>query len=229
MKLPTLNVDVAVNTKTMQKGIAEANKQLEKVGKKGLSFAGGFGGKLGSLAELGGGLGMGAIGAGGIALAAMAPFKAAAFVTDAFTESIRHGEEAMKSFAEGKGLTGGLDLGTASRLAAGAQMDKANQMSTGGIWDTFIGSMMNEQGQVGGIAGAIKDWGQASLEGAKFLASVFGSILGGESNAQTITDRADQAISRSVGGAQAYMTQSEIDRIGRDNEKRLKAEREQNT
>lgn len=228
MKLPTLNIDVAVNTKTMKKGIAEANKQVQQIGSKGLSLAGGGLGKIGSLTSLGGGFGTGAIAVGGIAAAIIAPFKAAAFVTDSFTESIRRGEDAMKSFAEGKGLTGGLDLGTASRLAAGAEMDKANQMSRGGLWDTFIGSMMNEQGQVGGVAGLVKDWAQAAGEGAKFLASVAGGILGGFDN-QEIIDRADQAISRSVGGAQAYMTQSEIDRAARYDEKLLKANREQNT
>lgn len=227
MKLPTLNVDVAVNTKTMQKGIAEANKNLEKVGKKGLSFAGGGFGKLGSLAELGGGLGMGAIGVGGIALAIAAPFKAASLIVDSFAESTKRGEDAMKAFAEGKSL-GGLDLGTASRLAAGAEAERANQMATGGLWDTFIGSMMNEQGQVGGLAGIVKDWAQATAEGTKWLTAFAGGVLGGMQDGYA-AERADMAISRSIGGAQSYMTPEQINAADRQAEKYRKAQREQNT
>lgn len=227
MKLPTLNVDVAVNTKTMQKGIAEANKNLEKVGKKGLSFAGGGFGKLGSLAELGGGFGMGAIGVGGIGLSIAAPFKAAALIVDSFAESTKRGEEALKAFAEGKGL-GGLDIGTASRLAAGAQAEKANQMATGGLFDTFIGSMMNEQGQVGGLAGVVKDWAQATAEGTKWLTAFAGGVLGGLQDGYA-AERADMAISRSVAGAQSYMTPEQIDAADRQAEKYRKAQREQNT
>lgn len=227
MKLPTLNVDVAVNTKTMQKGIAEANKNLERVGKKGLSFAGGGFGKLGSLAELGGGFGAGAIGVGGIALAIAAPFKAASLIVDSFAESTKRGEEALKAFAEGKGL-GGLDIGTASRLAAGAQAERANQMATGGLFDTFIGSMMNEQGQVGGLAGVVKDWAQATAEGTKWLTAFAGGVLGGLQDGYA-AERADMAISRSVAGAQSYMTPEQIDAADRQAEKYRKAQREQNT
>lgn len=227
MKLPTLNVDVAVNTKTMQKGIAEANKNLEKVGKKGLSFAGGGFGKLGSLAELGGGLGMGAIGVGGIALAIAAPFKAASLIVDSFAESTKRGEDAMKAFAEGK-LLGGLDLGTASRLAAGAEVERANQMATGGLWDTFIGSMMNEQGQVGGLAGIVKDWAQATAEGTKWLTAFAGGVLGGMQDGYA-AERADMAISRSIAGAQAYMTTEQINAIANQAERLRKSQREQNT
>lgn len=227
MKLPTLNVDVAVNTKTMQKGIAEANKNLEKVGKKGLSFAGGGFGKLGSLAELGGGFGMGAIGVGGIGLSIAAPFKAASLIVDSFAESTKRGEEALRSFAEGKGLAG-LDIGTALRLAAGAAQERANQMATGGLWDTFIGSMMNEQGQVGGLAGVVKDWAQATAEGTKWLTAFAGGVLGGLQDGYA-AERADMAISRSVGGAQSYMTPEQIDAADRQAEKYRKAQREQNT
>lgn len=228
MKLPTLNVDVAVNTKTMQKGIAEANKKLEQVGKKGLSFAGGTFGKVGGLAELGGGFGQAAIGGAGIALAAFAPIKAAGFIVDSFAEATKRGEDAMKSFAEGKGLTGNLDLGTASRLAAGAQMERANQMATGGLWDTFLGSMANEQGQVGGIAGAVKEWAQATAEGTKWLVTWLGGQLGGLNEGEA-ADRADMAISRSAAGAQAYMTTQQINAAAAQAEKNRKAEREQNT
>ena len=228
MKLPTLNIDVAVNTKTMQKGIAEAQKNLEKVGKKGLAFAGGTAGKIGSLAELGGGFGSAAIGVGGISLAAMAPIKLANSIISSFAASALEGEKALKAFAETGQMTGGLDLGTASRLAASAPMAKANEQATSGLWDTFIGSMLDEQGRTTGLAGLISDWAQATGEGTKFLVAAFGGLLSGKSidEQQRI---GDMAISRSAAGAQAYMSQAQIDELGRRDEKKLKAEREQNT
>ena len=227
MKLPTLNVDIAVNTKTMKKGIAEANKELEKVGKKGLSLAGGGFGKLGSLAELGGGFGAGLIGIGAIAAAIYAPFKAAALIVDTFGDSIKRGEEAMKSFSEGKGL-GGLDLGTAARLAAGAEAERANQMATGGLWDTFMGAMANEQGQFGGVAGLVKDWGQSTAEATKWLTALSGNLLGGYDVVDAI-DRADMATTKSAAGAQAYMTIEQINAIANQAERLRKSQREQNT
>lgn len=227
MKLPTLNIDVAVNTKTMQKGIAEAQKNLEKVGKKGLGFAGGTFGKIGSLAELGGGFAPGAIGAGGLALAAMAPIKTAGYFMDTFNEAVKHGVDAMNTFARTGKMTGNLDFGTASRLAAAQQMNDINQVAGGGFMDTFIGAAMNQQGQMGGLQGWIGEWKQATLEGTKWLSAFVGALVGG--NEANALDIADQSISRSAAGAQAYMTQDQIDFVARQNEKRLKAEREQNT
>lgn len=232
MKLPTLNVDVTVNTKTMQKGIRDAQKQLQTVGRQGLALGGGGFGRLGAAAGMAGAAGMGglaagAIGLGGIGLAIAAPFKAAALIVDSFAESTKRGEDALKAFAEGKGL-GGLDIGTASRLAAGAQAERANQMATGGLWDTFIGSMMNEQGQVGGLAGVVKDWAQATAEGTKWLTAFAGGVLGGLQDGYA-AERADMAISRSIGGAQSYMTPEQIDAADRQAEKYRKAQREQNT
>lgn len=229
MKLPTLNVDVAVNTKTMQKGIAEANKQLEKVGKKGLALAGGGFGKIGSLAELGGGMGMGAIGVGGIGLAAMAPFKIASFGLSLLADSTKRGKEAMDSFASGNGLTGGLDLGTAARLAAADERARADATAASptGLVDTFFGAMLNEQGQMGGIAGLVRDWMNATAEGTKWLAAFSGGVLGGLQDGYA-AERADMAISRSAAGAQAYMTTWEIDAMQRriDAEKERKQKRE---
>lgn len=232
MKLPTLNVDVAVNTKTMQKGIAEANKQLQTVGRQGLGMAGGSFGRIGGLSSMAGaagfgGLSTGLIGIGAIAAAISAPFKAAALIVDTFGDSIKRGEEAMKSFSEGKGL-GGLDLGTASRLAAGAEAERANQMATGGLWDTFMGAMANEQGQFGGLPGLVKDWGQSTAEASKWLTALSGSLLGGYDIVDAM-DRADMATTKSAAGAQAYMTPEQIDAADRQAEKYRKAQREQNT
>jgi len=54
MRLPTLNVDVKVNTSTMKKDIERANKQLQGIGGKAAAFAGGGVGKVGALGSLGG-------------------------------------------------------------------------------------------------------------------------------------------------------------------------------
>lgn len=227
MKLPTLNVDIAVNTKTMKKGIAEANKELEKVGKKGLSFAGGTFGKIGSLAELGGGFGMGAIGAGGIALAFMAPFKAASLYLNAVADAARNGEQALRSFAEGKGLTGGLDLASASKLAAASRESEMAANMGKGLIDTFIAAGMNEQGQMGGLAGLIGDWAAATAEGTKWITALLGAFAGGRTDYAFET--ADMATSRSAAGAQAYMTTEQINAIANQAERLRKSQREQNT
>lgn len=228
MKLPTLNVDVAVNTKTMKKGIAEANKNLEKVGKKGLSLAGGGAGKLGSLAELGGGFGMGAIGVGGIAVAAMAPFKAASMGIEMLAESTKRGEEAMRSFAEGKGLTGGLDLGAASRLAAGAAEWKKSQESTKGVWDTFVAGLFEDTGELGGLAADWGQWFKDTADGMRYIAGFTGSMLGGKT-IEGAMNQADMALTRSAAGAQAYMTPDQINYTAAQAERYRKAQREQNT
>lgn len=227
MKLPTLNVDIAVNTKTMKKGIAEANKELEKFGKKGLAFAGGTFGKVGSLAELGGGLGMGALGVGGIGLAFAAPFKLASMAVNQLAESARSGQEALRSFAEGKGLTGGLDLGAASKLAASQPLAEQMMNLNKGWIDTFIAAGMNEQGQTGGLTGFLGDWAANIAEGGKWLSALFGAFLGGRTDFAYET--ADMAISRSAAGAQAYMTTEQINAIANQAERLRKSQREQNT
>lgn len=227
MKLPTLNIDVAVNTKTMQKGIAEANKNLEKVGKKGLSFAGGGFGKLGSLAELGGGLGMGAIGTGGIAMSIAAPFMVASKGLDLLAESTKRGEEALKSFAEGKGLTGGLDIGAASRLAMGAESARKAQMAGKGVWDTFVSGLFEDTGDLGGAAADWNEWFKNTVDGTRYLAAFAGSLLGGQSF-EGAANRADMALTTAAGG-QAYMTPEQINAADRQAEKYRKAQREQNT
>ena len=88
--------------------------------------------------------------------------------------------------------------------------------------------MANDQGQVGGIAGAVKDWAQATAEGTKWLVTWLGGQLGGLNEGEA-ADRADMAISRSAAGAQAYMTTQQINAAAAQAEKTRKAEREQNT
>lgn len=233
MKLPTLNIDVALNTKTLSKGVAEAQKQINTIGKAGLALGGPMGGKFGQLGGLAGGLlggGAGAttVGIGGTVLAIMAPFKLASGILESFNESAQRGQKALDDFASGKGMTGGIALGTAATLAAGAQASAVRAQSSQGMFDTFIASLKNEQGQTTGLAGLIEDWASATAEGTKFLLATIGGSLAGK-EAQDIVDFADQAISRSAGGSQAYMTQEAIDRSARQAELDRKQQRELNT
>lgn len=234
MKLPTLNVDVTVNTKTMQKGIREAQKQLQTVGKQGLALGGGGFGKLGAAAGMAGAMGMGGLAAGGIGIggavmAALLPFKGAEIIVTSFAEATKRGEEAMKAFAEGK-PSAGVDLGAAARLAAAAPAAELAAGSTKGIMDTFFAGMMDERGGMGGLAGLIKDWAELTVDGVKTVAAGTGALLGGVSDAEA-QRRMDMATTRSAAGAQAYMTQAEINAMAtaREAEKTRKAQREQNT
>lgn len=233
MKLPTLNIDVAVNTKTMQRGIAEAQKKINTIGKAGLALGGTMGGKFGQLGGLagglfGGGAGAATVGAGGILMATLAPFKLASSILDGFNESAQRGQKALDNFASGKGMTGGIALGTAATLAAGAQASAVRAQSSQGLIDSFIASLKNEQGQTTGLAGLVEDWASATAEGTKFLLATIGGVLAGK-EAQDIVDFADQATSRSAGGSQAYMTQEAIDRSARQAELDRKQQRELNT
>ena len=128
MKLPTLNIDVALNTQTLRKDVAKANAEILKVGRGALAAGGPMGGRAGQLAGAAGalfgtGAGAGVVMAGGAALAAAAPVKTAMAIVDAFAESAERGRKALDSFAEGKG-TADLELTLAD------QMERPNLSAT---------------------------------------------------------------------------------------------------
>lgn len=229
MKLPTLNIDVAVNTKTMQKGIDEANKKMSQVSKKALALGGGGFGKLGALGEIGGGFGQASLIGGGMALAAAAPLMAANAVIDSFTAAVNEGAKTMKDFAAGKDIRAtGVPLAFADLLAMNEERAKMMEGSRKGIGGAFWGAAMDETGQIGGPLGAVLDWAQATGEGFKAAMAGLGAMLGGK-DAYQIEDAMDIATTRSAGGSQAYMTQDAIDRIGREMEKFRKENRENQT
>jgi hypothetical protein len=233
VKLPTLNIDVAVNTATMRRGIAEAQRQVNTIGRAGLALGGPMGGRVGQLSGLlggvaGSGAGAAAVGVGGIAMSIIAPFKAASGILDAFNESAQRGQKALDDLAAGKGMTGGIAAGAAARLAAGADEAAVRAQSSQGLFDTFIAAMKNEQGQTTGLAGLVEDWASATAEGTKALVAAIGGVLGGKT-AQEIEDFADMATSRSVGGAQAYMSTDQINAMAAENERNRKQKREQET
>lgn len=226
MKLPTLNVDLRVNTKSMERDIAEANKKMQQVGKKTLALGGGAFGKFGALGEMGGAFGQASIIAGAVGLAAAAPIMAANAIMESWNDAVKKGAETMKQFAEGKDIrAGGLSMPFAASLAAGQEAAAARQMATQGVMPSFWGAASNEFGQVEGVLGWITDWAQATGEGFKALVAGTGAFLGG----QEVGRAMDIATTRSVAGGQAYMTQEQLDRLASAVEKLTKQQRESST
>jgi hypothetical protein len=182
-KMPTLNVDVAVNTKTMQKGIAEANKQLQQIGGKGLAAGGGIAAKLGSFGSLGGGLGQAALGVGGVALAAMAPFKAASMITRSYVGAVQDGINALEAWNKSAldGVKTGIGRPIAERLALAESSAAAAAGTQEGFGAAFFGSAMNKEGELGGLVGLGATWAEEFARGAKQATGALGGLLGGKS------------------------------------------------
>jgi hypothetical protein len=229
MKLPTLNVDVAVNTAGMKKQIAQANKELRTIGAKGLSFVGGPTAKLGALGSIGGSAGMTAISAGGMALAAAAPFKLSAMLVGQFTEAVKEGESALKSFKAGADIRAtGINAVQAATLAQAADRAAIEGSAAKGWGAAFTSGSMNEFGQTGGVLGFFQDWAGSINENGKWLVAALGGVLAGKYGDDVIAG-AEIATARSTAGAQAYLTQEQIDRMAFENEKKSRQQREQNT
>jgi len=145
MKLPTLNVDVAVNTSSMKKDVARANKEIQQIGGKALAFTGGMGGKFGALGSLGGFAGTGAIGIGAIA----AGIGLLSSAQDSFLSSLKEADSAVKSFAE-TGKTGGMNIVAARILSQqSAQMDELSKRGLfGGVTESLFATAATGQGNV---------------------------------------------------------------------------------
>jgi len=234
MKLPTLNVDVTVNAKTMKKGIAEANKQMQAFGKQTLAIGGGGFGKIGAFAGAAGSFGMAGLSTpllafGTALLGATAVVKTAQATLTTLEASTKRGSEALTAMSEGKPYQG-IDIGAAGRLAMAAPAAEIQATSAKGVWDTFIAGTMNAQGEMEGLAGWISDWAGYTSEGVKVVAAGVGAALAGEFGAEA-QRRMDMAGTRSAAGGQAYMTTEEINRQADfvAFERNRKAQREQNT
>lgn len=225
MKLPTLNVDVAVNTSTMKKDIERANKQLQSIGGKGLAFAGGSFGKIGSLGSMGGGFGSAAIAAGGIGLAVAAPFMAAARITDSFSEAMRNGQQAMESFAK-TGKTGGMNIAAAMPLAAAAE--KTNELQKAGFWsgisEAFWAGGTDRFGNTDGFMAFMQEI-PLLLRG---LAAMAGAQLSGADHAEQVRMFGMHS-SASQGAAMSYMTQDELRQLSRMIDTQTRNQRESTT
>jgi hypothetical protein len=185
-KLPTLNVDVAVNTKTMQKGIADANKQLQQVGGKVLSAGGGLGAKLGSLGTLGGGLGPVAMAIGGVMMAAMAPFKAARAINQSFVDAVADSKKALDAWNTSamEGTRTGISRTVAERMAAQEERAAGAEGAWSGLGTAFFGAAAGEGGALGGVASSVATWAEEMGRGTKSVLGFFGALAGGKSAAQ---------------------------------------------
>jgi len=191
-KLPTLNVDVRVNTRTMQKDIDAANKQLQNIGGKGLAFAGGTAGKIGSLGALGGGAGSAAIVAGAAALTAAAPFMAANRIIDSFSSSVEAAQAALEKNSVDSTQTTWRQIGVvdqfAQRLAAASEFSAELEAKNKGFWDTFWAAASNDQGQLGGVLGGIVDGAGSVMDSLKQMIAMHGALLGGKTREQAIIE-----------------------------------------
>ena len=230
MKLPTLNIDVAVNTGNLKKQIADANKTLGGLAQRGASATGGIGGKL---AGLGGGMGTGlgqfAIGASLIAAEIAAPFKISAMVLDSMSASADEARKSLADLAAGKNTYGQTGVGGAlgARLAA-RSTDLTGSGAGKGWMDAFWGGAANEFGQTGGIVGDILDGAESVALTGKGLMAALGAFLGGKEGHEIVRSY-DIGSSSNVGQQQSYMTQSELNQMGKTMDQLAKQQRAANT
>lgn len=225
MKLPTLNVDVAVNTSTMKKDIARANKELQQLGGKGLAFAGGSFGKVGSLGSLGGGLGSAAIGVGGLALAVAGPIMAMDRVVNAFNSSMKAGAQTMDTFVK-TGKAGEMNIAMALPLAMAQQRtpEFAQRGILSGLGDAFSYGITDQYGNVGGIIGLFQEAG-LTLKG---IVAAGAAWLSGQDKREA--DRKYMiASAESQGAAMVYMTDTERAQLRKAIEDQTRQKREQET
>jgi hypothetical protein len=204
MKLQTLNVDVAVNAKTMERGLREAERKLQNFGGKGAAFLGGGIGKVGALGSLGGAAGTGAIAAAGIGAAVMAPFKLGGFVVEAFADSTERARKAVEAYENDftKNIydATGVTETFARRLAEGAEAAQQAAASQKGWVDTFFGAMSDEQGRLGGVGGFVsEELGQGGGDLIKEWLAFLGAALGGKSTEEAAIE-AQMATSRNPSG-----------------------------
>ena len=216
-KLPTLNVDVRVNTRTMQKDIDNANKQLQNIGGKGLAFAGGQFGKVGALGALGGGAGSLAIAAGASALMAAAPFMASRRIIDSFTGAVDRAETALAASArnteDSTWRTTGVAQMFSERLAAASEFSAELEAKNKGFWDTFWASAANDQGQIGGILGGTLEASGSVMDSLKEMTARVGTLLGGGTTEEA---RIQGLIATSGQGASAFAADLEAARQARE-------------
>ena len=213
MKLPTLNVDLKLNSKNFKRDMANVGKGAAGVIGLGGQKAG-LGNSIGS--ALGSGLGIGGLGQAGAML--QGAYKAGEFVIGTankimseFNTSVKAGVAVMNNFNDMVDTReSGLNVMFASRLAGQEQNVAGAELSSGGsMWDTFIGASMGTEGQTGGILGDLEDWAKESLQGVKAAVAFSGGMLGGKGYEGSIRE-ADIATSASQGGAQSYATKEEL-------------------
>lgn len=184
MKLPTLNIDAKLNTRTAQKDAERLNKQLQQIGGKATAFAGGFGGKLGALGSLGGVTGTAFVGAG-VGIAAMtAGLKMNRAILNSFSESVKNGATLMDQFNQTGSFQGFQRAGVgemfARRLEAALPSAQQFEAATSGFMDSFWAAAMDSQGNIGGVLGSVLRGSESAALGTKGAGALAGAILGGK-------------------------------------------------
>lgn len=178
MKLPTLNVDLAVNTKNFKRDLENLQGAAAKAigsdkASKGVGAS--------ALNLLGGSMGLGAI--GGPISAGFSAFKFALDGSEkilmSFADSVANGKSAMAQFqATGTTAGTGLTLGAAQRLAASETLATQFKDSATGWIDSFWGNALQEDGTMGGPIGAVTDAMHGLLAGTKAGIAGLGAALG---------------------------------------------------
>lgn len=213
MKLPTLNVDLKLNSKNFKRDMAAVGKSASGVIGLGGQKAG-LGNAIGS--AVGSGLGIGGLGQAGTAFQAVAiPFQtvvgAATKIMDTFNEATRHGAAVMENFNDMVDTReSGLNVISASRLAGREEKMKSEELAGGGsLWDTFTGAGLGTEGQTGGIMGELYAWAKETKETVKFGVAVAGGLAGGKGLDASMREGMI-ATSASQGAAQSYATKEEL-------------------
>lgn len=179
MKLPTLNVDLAVNTKNFKRDLENLQTATSKA--IGADKAGkGVGASAMNL--IGGAAGLGAI--GGPISAGYSAFKFALDGSEkilmSFAESVANGKTALEQYAKTGSTAGtGLSLEAAQKLAAGDQLANQFKDASSGWIDSFWAAGMDQNGQLGGVLGLGTDVMHGLLAGTKAGVAGLGAILGG--------------------------------------------------
>lgn len=228
MRLPTLNVDVKVNTSTMKKDIERANKELTNIGGKGAAFLGGQFGKIGALGGLGGGVGAGFIGIAGIGAALAAPAKIAETILDTFKEATDDARKTLEEFSK-SGRTSSMTMIQALKIletqpAGPKGIERAGFF--GGIGRGFTGA-----GAEGGAAGWARDWAENTAKGLTWLGTLVGGAIGGIGggmSAEEIVRQADLSIAGSEQEARALYTRDEL-RVIDANQRRFERQMRETT
>jgi len=226
MKLPTLNVDVAVNTSTLRKDVARANKEIQQIGGKALAFTGGMGGKFGALGSLGGFAGTGAIGVGAIA----AGIGLLASAQDSFLSSLKDADSAVKSFAE-TGKTGGMNIVAAQILSQqSAQMNELSKRGLfGGVTESFFASAQTANGN------PLSDFVDAIRSALQFGAGIAGGAIANKTpeeilfGAMSMSAGSQQQAQLFAGLGQGNDMAAMMRYMADEMSRQRKGEREQNT
>jgi hypothetical protein len=180
MKLPTLNVDIAVNTKNFKRDLEGLGKAASKaIGgpQAGSGVAGKamdlIGNRVG-ISNLGGSMGM-------LYAGMKFTMDKAIALTESQANAISYGISAMEQYrSTGDIRSTGLDVAAASRLEAAQQIGIRKQEATSGYRENFWAASMGQDGQMGGVLGPISDFAEQLSRELKGSIVLAGGLLGGQ-------------------------------------------------